>query len=159
MEGFRKQEGLNLLGSHQGIKLLDVNLCLDAFPPALTDETDSPTDTAATNNGNSGKDEYTMEEMRCLATFAHHCTLNSKEKIIEELRNAHPSTFTSRAKATRKLDSIAEKKRRSNGPGVYWEVKKEVLEELGLQDLLVSFSFLIILLSEIHLSYPSCVAM
>ena len=58
--------------------------------------------------------------------------------MTEELRNARPSVFFSRAKATRKLHSIAVKKRCTNATGVYWEVKKEVLEELGLQDLLVS---------------------
>jgi chromatin assembly factor 1 subunit A len=138
IEGFRKQEGLDLLSSHQGVKLLDVNLCLDAFRPALVDEGEVTKDAGTPSGGNAGKDEYSIEEMRSLARFVHHCTLNSKEKVIEELRNARSSVFSSRAKATRKLDSIAVKKRCTNATGVYWEVKKEVLEELGLQDLLVS---------------------
>jgi len=136
IEGFQNQEGLDFLLSHQVLDLMDVDLCLDAFPPALVDEGENNKEAGSPSRGASGKDEYTLEELKLLARFAHHCTLNSKEKVIEELRNAHPSVFASRAKATRKLDSIAIKKRRTNVPGVYWEVKREVLSGLQLLDLL-----------------------
>ena len=142
IEGFQNQEGLDFLLSHQVLDLMDVDLCLDAFPPALVDEGENNKEAGSPSRGASGKDEYTLEELKLLARFAHHCTLNSKEKVIEELRNAHPSVFASRAKATRKLDSIAIKKRRTNVPGVYWEVKREVLSGLQLLDLLVSYDSL-----------------
>ena len=75
-----------------------------------------------------------------LITFVelvHHCLLPAKDKLIKELRTVQKNVTSSRAQVTRKLDSIAEKKRNPNG-GVYWEVRQEVLEELGLNKLLVS---------------------
>jgi chromatin assembly factor 1 subunit A len=139
IEGFEKQEGVNILLSHQAIALCDARLCLDAFPPALIDDSQAPAQATASSPGEvAGKDEYSSDEMRALARLAHHCELNSKEKLIEALRNADPTMFTSRAKATRKLDTIAVKKRFVNTTGVYWEVKKEVLEQLELHDVLVS---------------------
>jgi chromatin assembly factor 1 subunit A len=139
IEGFEKQEGLDVVASHAGLRLIDVVLCLDSFPPALSDEGDTAGEaTAPAPNGNTTKqEEYSEEEVKLLARFAHHSTLDSKAKLIEELKVLHPAVFTSRAKATRKLDFIATKKRRKT-TGVYWEVKKEVLEELGLHDVLVS---------------------
>jgi hypothetical protein len=141
IEGFGEEEAVNLLASHTGERILEVNLWLDAFPPALVDDADAAKDSPAPN-GSSGKYEYSLDDLRLFARFAHHCTLNSKEKLVEELRNKHPSVFSSRAKATRKLDSIAVKNRQK-GTSVYWEVKREILVELGLDDVLVSFlSFL-----------------
>jgi chromatin assembly factor 1 subunit A len=139
IEGFEKQAGLDIVASHAGLRLMDIALCLDAFPPALTDEGDAAGDaTSPAPNSNSAKQEdYSDEEVKLLARFVHHCILDSKAKLIEELKVLHPTVFTTRAKATRKLDSIATKKRRKT-TGVYWEVKKEVLEELGLHDVLVS---------------------
>lgn len=140
IEGFEKQEGINLMSSHQGMELVETVLCLDAFPPAMIDEAQAPLQpaTATSPSATTGKDEYSNDAMIILARFAHHCELNSKEKLIEAVRSEHPDTFFSRAKATRKLDAIATKKRRVHSSGVYWEVKTEILEELGLQDLLVS---------------------
>jgi chromatin assembly factor 1 subunit A len=139
IQGFDKQVGFNLLSSYRGKQLLNENIWLDAFPPAMVDEVEVPADAAAQPGDTSAnKDEYAVEEMRSLAIFAHHNALNSKEKLIEELRNAHPDIFVSRAKAIRKLDSIAVKQKHPSAPGVYWEVKTEVLEELALKDVLVS---------------------
>jgi chromatin assembly factor 1 subunit A len=56
--------------------------------------------------------------------------------VLEELRMAHPTITSSRAQAARKLDCIAEKKRYPGG--VFWEVRREALEELGLEELMVS---------------------
>jgi hypothetical protein len=139
IQGFDKQVGFDLLSSYRGKQLLNENIWLDAFPPAMVDEVEVPADSAAQPGDTSAnKDEYAVEEMRSLAIFAHHNALNSKEKLIEELRNAHPDIFVSRAKAIRKLDSIAVKQKHPSAPGVYWEVKTEVLEELALKDVLVS---------------------
>eukprot|EP00980_Cylindrotheca_fusiformis_P000723 scaffold168_cov124-Cylindrotheca_fusiformis.AAC.23 len=137
LEGFDSKEGAEIMTSHQVLELCDLRMCLDAFPPPpppLVDEV--PVQVAASSAEVAGKDDYSVDEMKALARFAHHCELNSKEKLIEALRNAHPTEFTSRAKATRKLDTIATKKRFVNTTGVYWEVKKEVLEELELKDAL-----------------------
>lgn len=138
IEGFEKNEGISIMSSHKGKELVNAIMCLDAFPPAMIDEVPPPAQPEAPSatKENLGKDEYSREAMILLARFAHHCELNSKEKLIEALRTENPDTFSSRAKATRKLDSIAIKKRRVYSPGVYWEVKKEVLEQLGLQELL-----------------------
>ena len=157
IEGFEKQEGVNLMSSHQGMELFETVLCLDAFPPAMIDEGQAPDQPAAATspNVNTGKDEYSTDAMILLARFSHHCELNSKEKLIEALRSEHPDTFSSRAKATRKLDAIATKKRRVHSSGVYWEVKKEILEELGLQDLLVSLHFFSFFFTQVKKSVQS----
>jgi hypothetical protein len=85
----------------------------------------------------SSEDEMSRDDLITFVEFVHHCTLPSKDKLIEELRTVHKTVTSSRAQATRKLDSIAEKKRNPNG-GVYWEVRRDILEELGLKELLVS---------------------
>lgn len=140
MEGFEKDEAIEILAAHTGKQLCHDLLWLDAFAPDKIDELEPTPDTEKPpSTASSNKDEHTVEEMKALATFAHHCTLNSKEKLIEELRNANPDAFGSRAKATRKLDSIAEKKKHPSGSGVYWEVNTQVLEELQLGDVLVSY--------------------
>ena len=92
---------------------------------------EAPSENSPNNNEMSKSDLITFVE------FVHHCPLPSKDRLIEELRASHKTITSSRAQATRKLDSIAEKKRNPNG-GVYWEVKRELLEELGLDELLVS---------------------
>ena len=139
LEGVEMKEVQHVRDSLRGEILADPYLCLDAFPPPLNEEgvlkQDAPGQANSQKNGN---DDYTKEEMIVLARFLHLNTLNSKEKLIEELRKDHMTSFASKAKATRKLDSIATKKRNPNATGVYWEVKREVLEELGLHDL-VSF--------------------
>ncbi len=137
-EGFEKDEALEFLRAHNGKQISQDLLWLDAFAPDRIDELETSPERetlAAATSGN--KDEHTIDEMKALATFAHHNTLNSKEKLIEELRKANPNSFRSRVKATRRLDSIAEKKKHPSGTGVYWEVKKQVLEELHLDGLLV----------------------
>lgn len=87
---------------------------------------------------NENKDELSLEEKKIMARYTHHCELNSKEKMVEELRSANPTLFTSRAKTIRNLNNMAEKKRHPRGIGVFWEVKKSVLEELQLFDVFVS---------------------
>lgn len=139
IEGLDTQEATAILESHQAAQLSDVLLCLDAFPPPLAEESQAPPQASVSPAGDTaGKDDYSPGQMRALAQFAHHCELNSKEKLIEALRIAHPTMFTSRAKATRQLDTIAMKQRFVNTTGVYWEVKKAVLEQLELHDVLVS---------------------
>jgi chromatin assembly factor 1 subunit A len=158
-EGFERKEGRKLLASLRGEKLSDPFLCLDAFPPPLNDEGEPKLDSSGQASAPAnGSDEYTKEEMIILARFVHLNTLNSKEKIIEELRKDHLASFGSRAKATRKLDSIATKKRRSNATGVYWEVKKEIMEDLGLHDLVSTIQpteLIVEKLRQTHL-FPFC---
>ncbi|CAJ1966857.1 unnamed protein product [Cylindrotheca closterium] len=138
VEGYEVEEGVNQLSIHKGIELCSPNLCLDAFPPPLVDENQVEKSAPAKSSADSNaqKDEYTMDEMRILATYVHHCELNSKEKIIEDLRTNHPDVFTNRAKAMRKLDNIAVKQRFNHSTGVYWEVKRSVLQELDLKKVL-----------------------
>jgi len=83
--------------------------------------------------------DASFEHMRTFVKFVHHSTLNSKEKLLEEFRFAHPNTASSRAEAMRQLILIANKRRRKNG-GVIWEVKRDVLKSLGLQELIVNYS-------------------
>ncbi len=134
VEGFETDEVKDVLLAYEGIQLSDPIFCLDAFPqlPPVVDEKPE-----ANSNTNANKDEYTKEAMIELVRFSHHSTHNSKDKLIEELKTLHPTLFAIRAKATRKLDAIAIKKKHPKYAGVYWEVKKEILTELGLTDIMV----------------------
>ena len=144
-EGIDRSNLANYLSSYKALTISNVKPSLDAFPQSRMNE-DKPAETSA--NGNGNKDEYTAEDTIKMARFTHHSTLNSKDKVIEELRVRHPTVFSIRAKATRKLDAIAVKKKHPNytGGSVYWEVKTEVLAELGLTDILVSMIFYAFLL-------------
>jgi chromatin assembly factor 1 subunit A len=139
IEGFDKKDVAEILSSYTGVTFCsEMKLCLDAFPQLNMDEENLSPDPSTNGNSNKDKDDYTNEVIASMARFAHHCTLNSKEKLIDELRIAHPTLFSNRAKATRKLDSIATKKKHPASTGVYWEVNKDLLLELGLVDLVVS---------------------
>eukprot|EP00429_Kryptoperidinium_foliaceum_P008159 CAMPEP_0176025998 /NCGR_PEP_ID=MMETSP0120_2-20121206/12728_1 /TAXON_ID=160619 /ORGANISM="Kryptoperidinium foliaceum, Strain CCMP 1326" /LENGTH=1018 /DNA_ID=CAMNT_0017359189 /DNA_START=131 /DNA_END=3187 /DNA_ORIENTATION=- len=137
VEGFEEAEAVDLHKSHEGKQICQDPIWLDPFAPDNIDDIDPPAEADKSAQAQSNnKDEYSVEDMRRLASFVHHNTLNSKDKLIEELRSAHPNVFDNRAKATRKLDSIGEKKKHPSGTGVYWEVSKDVLEELQLNDVL-----------------------
>jgi hypothetical protein len=93
------------------------------------------------------------DDLITFVEFVHQCSLPSKDKLVEELRKVHKTVTSSRAQATRKLDSIAEKKRNPNG-GVYWEVRRDILEELGLKNILVSNASLFRLFMIIECDHP-----
>ncbi|KAG7346354.1 chromatin assembly factor 1 subunit A [Nitzschia inconspicua] len=136
LEGLLQREVANAVESYEGETLYDLKLCLDSFPQLHMDEEKQAIPPANTAAVAKEKEEYTKEAMIAMARSVHHSTLNSKEKIVEDLRNAYPSFFSVRAKATRKLDSIASKQKHpSNNGGYYWQVKEEVLIELGLTEL------------------------
>jgi len=133
VEGFDKDDVADVLSSYKGIQLSDPKFCLDAFPQLhVKEENRSESNT----KGDANKDDYSVEAMITLARFSHHSTHTSKDKLIEELRTLHPTLFFIRAKATRKLDAIAMKKKHPKFAGVYWEVKTEILTELGLTDIM-----------------------
>jgi len=133
VEGYDVEKASTVLCSYQGIQLSTARLCVDAFPQLHMNQESRP-DTNA-NGDTSNKDDYSTDAMVELARFVHHSTLTSKDKMIEELRASSPTLFSNRAKATRKLDAIAVKKKHPKYSGVYWEVKTEILKELGLTDL------------------------
>jgi hypothetical protein len=81
--------------------------------------------------------EMSRGDLTSFCEFVHHCSIPSKEKLIKEVRTVHKTITSNHAQAMRKLDAIAEKKKNPSG-GVYWEVKRDVLKELGLEELLVS---------------------
>jgi len=144
VEGVTITEAVELLESHDCIVCEPTSeICLDAAPPELVDEivssSSSNTNGSSGSNGNKGKSVATSQEMskddlRTFAKFVHHCTLPSKDKAVEELRNAHKDITSSRAQATRKLDSIATKQKHPMG-GVVWVVKEDILRDLGLVEL------------------------
>ena len=111
------------------------DICMDAFPPNLADESfvGDPTTIGAVGTATKPTaQEMSAEDMKIFAEFVHHAAFASKDRLVEDLRIAHPTVTSSRAQATRKLDSIALKKKNPCG-GVFWEVNREVLEELGLE--------------------------
>ena len=131
IEGFIPQDAVDLLTSHAGRVLTpDVAICLDVLPPIERDEKE-PKPTAS--------QKMSAESMKLMAQFVHNSTVNSKEKIVTELLNAHPNVASSRAQAMRELEVTADKRRLPNGGGVVWEVKTDHLNSLGLtKDDLVS---------------------
>jgi chromatin assembly factor 1 subunit A len=75
-----------------------------------------------------------LEAMKTIATFVHHHPATSKEKLVDDLRVKHECVTSSRADAMRILQSIATKEKHST-KGYFWSVKKDVLRELGLDEL------------------------
>lgn len=144
IEGVAATEAMDFLASHEGMVCApDLKLCWDAFPPDLVDDSTSPTTDPLSNGnatnkaaGGTASQNMSQDDLKTFVKFVHNCTLPSKEKVVEQLRTLHKDVTSSRAQATRKLDSIAVKKRHPKG-GVVWEVKSEVLEKLGLEKLLV----------------------
>ena len=128
IEGFPVQDAMELIRSHRGVVLADCDIFLDAFPPALEEEREESTEKSSPQSS-----EPTDDDLRVVARFVHHATFISKSAAIEGLRAKHPDVTASRAQAQRVLDSIAEKKRHPK-IGVYWEVKKDMIEKLGLHD-------------------------
>ena len=144
VEGVESDHVADILSSYKAIQLSDPKFCLDAldaFPQLHVSEENR---TESNTNGNINKDDYSTEAMIALAQFCHHSTHNSKDKLVEELKTLHPEFFSIRAKATRKLDAIAIKKKHPKYSGVYWEVKSDVLTELGLTDIMVSCCVIIL---------------
>lgn len=123
VEGFPVEDAYKLVASHAGYLIAATEMYLDAFPPVLVDERDGATEATS--------DQISDDDMKTIAKFVHHSKLVSKSQVVEELRSAHATVTASRAQATRILDSIAEKKRHPS-EGVYWEVKQDVIENLGL---------------------------
>ena len=123
VEGFNPQDAMDLLASHATRALVpSVVVCLDAFPPVVREDQEPK----------AQSQKMSSEGQILMAKFIHNSTINSKEKIITELLNAHPTVSSSRAQAMRELEVTAEKRRLPNGGGVVWEVKAEHLEALGL---------------------------
>lgn len=129
IDGFPVEEGLGLLRSHTGSVLAEPDILLDAFPPSLVDEKEGSSEPSATVTTS----EPSEEDLRTVAKFVHHSTFLSKSMVVEELRKNHPTVTASRAQGQRVLDSIAEKKRHPKN-GVYWEVKQDAINKLGLSD-------------------------
>ncbi|KAL3790686.1 hypothetical protein HJC23_009786 [Cyclotella cryptica] len=124
VEGFNPQDAMDLLSSHVGLVLTpNVDVCLDAIPPTDREEQEPKANTSQ---------KMSLEASKTIAQFIHNSTVNSKEKIITELLNAHPTVTSSRAQAMRELEVTAEKRRLPRGAGVVWEVKADHLHSLGL---------------------------
>ena len=129
--------GKDLLSSHKVFDfMLSSENCLDLFPAPKSKKSKKATDKDGSGSSPSkaqASKEMSQDDLRAFAKFVHNSTLGSKDKVIEELQTALPDITSSRAQATRKLDSIAEKRRLKYGGGVVWEVKSAVLESLNLQ--------------------------
>ena len=145
VDGTEVKIGKDLLSSHKAFDFMPSSEnCLDLFPTPKSKKSKKATDKDGSSSSPAkaqASKEMSQDDLRAFAKFVHNSTLGSKDKVIEELQTALPDITSSRAQATRKLDSIAEKRRLKYGGGVVWEVKRAVLESLNLQaDDLVSFS-------------------
>lgn len=140
VEGFSVQQAYKLAAAHEGETLVETDIYLDAFPPALLEEKDWDSTQKASNSLSA---EPTKEDVKAIARFVHHSNFASKSQLVEELRNAHSSVTSSKAQAQRVLESIADKRKHPRAKnGVYWEVRPDVLEDLGLHGLKVRLSCL-----------------
>lgn len=137
IEGIDSKNVSKHLSLYQALTISHEKLSLDAFP-RLRKKEDVNIELNVGGSGNKVKEDYSAEDMIKMIRFVHHSTLNSKEKLIEKLRSKHPVEFSTRTKATRKLDAIAVKKKHKKYTGncVYWEVKPEILTELNLVDVI-----------------------
>ena len=129
VDGIELHEACVILKSHTAQILNTAPLCMDAFPPPLVEET--------TGSNEQTSNEMTKEEKKTFVEFVHNSSLASKEKLLDELRKEHSSITSSRAQAQRMLDAVAVKNKIHAG-GVCWNVKPEVLIELGLEGLVGS---------------------
>lgn len=147
VEGMDIEEAQTLLESHECEMLIpDIMFCLDPFPPTPISEKKQSASKSQNENGNKrSTQEMSDEDMKAFAKFVHRCTLKSKELIVEELRLNHGSIISSRAQANRKIDLIATKRRLKKGAGVIWEVKDDVLKSLGLEELIVSSTWIVVI--------------
>ncbi len=134
-EGTNDEELKNILMAHETV-LVNPEILLSLHPNAPDEDKSTNKDTEQTENTSATSTKMSHEKLKCFARFVHNNTLQSKEKIVEELRMKHEDLTSSRAQATRKLDSIATKKRIPGG--VIWKVKDEILESLDLKELIVS---------------------
>ena len=137
VEGADVSVGMALLNSHVTYDCIPDELVMDIFPPSKGKKEvkkKSKVKTAEKVDKSPKKVEMTKDDVRALAKFVHHSTLNSKDKVIEGVRNALSDIKAfSRAEITRKLDSIAKKRWLKNGGGTVWEVRGDVLDSLGLE--------------------------
>jgi hypothetical protein len=133
VEGFDSvDDALALMKRLTAMEVTNLDVCLDAFPPS--EDFDANQDAAQNPQTNTNGQGLTEEQMKVFVQFVHNNTLGSKDKLIEELLKSQKSATNSRAQAFRVLDSVAEKK---TDPlrGIFWEVKRDVLENLGLTEL------------------------
>lgn len=139
VDGADPKVGMALLSCHEAFDFMPcTENCLDLFPATKAKKvkqkkTSDKDGTDASPSKNQTNKEMSQDDLRAFVKFVHNSTLRSKDKVVEELQTALPDVTSSRAQATRKLDSIAEKRRLKNGKGVVWEVKNDVLESLGLE--------------------------
>ncbi|CAB9501302.1 Chromatin assembly factor 1 subunit A [Seminavis robusta] len=130
IEGFPVQDAFKLVLAHESaILVTDTDLFLDAFPPSLVEERDGSA--TASGSPQSKAKEPSKEDLRTCAKFLHNSKHVSKAIAVEEMRKKYPSVTTSRAQATRVLESMVVKKRLSGV--VYWEIKPDVIKDLGLE--------------------------
>jgi hypothetical protein len=141
LDGINSDEAKQLMMTHKGYELSSADgLCLDAFPPPLVDETEPKPSQGESGSSGANEKAVSQEDLKTLAEFVHSSTVSSREKLVEEIRKNYQNATSSRAQATRTIDSIAVKKRIPNGGGVIWEVNKDVLESVGLGEMAVSIS-------------------
>ena len=90
---------------------------------------DDVLDSAGLQGLNESKQDDELELMKTFALYVHHRQTASKDKLVDEFREAH--SIRSRAEAQRLLSSIADKLKHPVS-GVYWQVKKDIQERLNL---------------------------
>eukprot|EP00592_Proboscia_alata_P027361 CAMPEP_0194444852 /NCGR_PEP_ID=MMETSP0176-20130528/127518_1 /TAXON_ID=216777 /ORGANISM="Proboscia alata, Strain PI-D3" /LENGTH=1756 /DNA_ID=CAMNT_0039271313 /DNA_START=267 /DNA_END=5538 /DNA_ORIENTATION=+ len=129
-----------------------LTVCLNAFPPPPQDDKRSKSSEGAetgaqktkpqkgTNSAEQQKKEMSQEDLRTFCRFVHNSNLTSRDKVVDTLRMTYPTLISSRIEAIRKLDTLATKRRimatRKTEGKIVWEIRKEVLEQLGLKELI-----------------------
>ena len=128
IDGISPTDAADLLHSFVAVQICDQSFNVDAYPPPLVDESDTSTDPQTGDKAQP----MSEESMKTFVTFVHNCTYGSKDKVLDELLQAHPSVTNTRAQAYRLLDTIAEKKKHPCDGSYFWEVKADLLDSLGL---------------------------
>lgn len=131
VKGVDVNEAKIILQSHNIEVIREAPICLEPFPPSLVDESPEPCRDCPTASPN---ENMSPSEKAAFARFVHNSTFGSKDKLIDELRSALPTTTSSRAQALRLLDTIAVKNKMPSG-GFCWQVKEELRGDFGLAEL------------------------
>ena len=136
IEGFTPKGALDTLASHVGCVITpDVSICLDAYPPSATKET-KPTKKKEKKDSSKSpvrqNKDMTPEEKKIMVKFVHNSTHKSKDLLVSEMLNAHPTIANSRAHAMRELDVIADKTKNPHASGSLWVVKDSIIKALDM---------------------------
>ena len=130
VQNVSSEEALEILSSYTVVTNDEAAPDLEALFAAGTDD-----DEYQKSESKGPSQELSPEEKKEFARLLQGRSTGSKEKAVDEIREALPYMKISRAQTLRHLESIGEKIKHPMS-GSMWQVKPEILKDLGLADLI-----------------------